>query len=103
MKCSTLSWTLMRLIFWHRHVRDTMVILDYGNSLHPWCLLYDMLVLWKAQNGMHSQMAQCTQGEERKRHRLVAEEEREVTTSYFSAYRHPLEIVTSLEYLGRVI
>ena len=33
----------------------------------------------------------------------MAEEEREVTARAFSAYGHPLEMVTSFRYLGRVI
>ena len=52
---------------------------------------------------MHRRTAQCTCGAERKRRRLAAEEEREVTTRYFSAYGRPLEMVTSFKYLGRVI
>ena len=34
---------------------------------------------------------------------MAAEDEREVTTRAFSAYGRPLEMVTSLKYLGRVI
>ena len=48
-------------------------------------------------------MAQCTWVSEQKRLQLSAEEEREVTTMYFSVYGHPLEMVTSFKYLGRVI
>ena len=33
----------------------------------------------------------------------MAEEEREVTTRYFSAYGRPLEMVNSFKYLGQVI
>ena len=39
----------------------------------------------------------------RKRWKLAAEEEREVTARSFSAYGRPLEMVTSFIYLGRVI
>ena len=38
----------MRVHFWHRHVRDTVEILEEGNLPHPQCPLYDMLVPWKA-------------------------------------------------------
>ena len=67
------------------------------------CRNCDMLVPWKALNGTHRCTAQCTRGEERKRRRLAVEEEREVITRTFSAYGRPLEMVTSLKYLGQVI
>ena len=62
-----------------------------------------MLVPWKDLNGAHRCTAQCTRGAERKRRRLAGEEEREVTVRDFSAYGHPLEMVTSFTYLGQVI
>ena len=62
-----------------------------------------MMVPWKALNGTHRRTSQCTWGEERKRWKLLAEEEREVTVRAFSAYGRPLEMVTSFKYLGRVI
>ena len=80
-----------------------MVIPEEGNIPHPRFPLCDMLVPWKALNGTHKRTAQCTRGEEWKRHRLAAAEEREVTTRDFSAYGRPLEMVTSFKYLGRVI
>ena len=52
---------------------------------------------------MHRCTEQCTQGAERKRRRLLAEEEREVNTRAFSAYGRPLVMVTSFKYLGLVI
>ena len=33
----------------------------------------------------------------------MSEEEREVTTRYFSAYGRPMDMVNSFKYLGRVI
>ena len=48
-------------------------------------------------------MAQFTWVAEQKRRKLAAEEEREITTRDFSAYGHPLEMVTSFKYLGRLI
>ena len=53
-----------------------------------------MLVPWKAPNGTHRYMLECTRGEEHKRRRLAAEEEREVTVRAFSAYGCPMEILT---------
>ena len=55
----------MRVNFWYRHVRDTVVILEEGNLPHPWCPLCDMLVLWKALNGTHRRTEKCTWGAER--------------------------------------
>ena len=88
---------------WHQHIRDTMVILEEGNLPHPRFPLCDMLVPWKALIGTHRRTEQCTWGEERRRWRLAAEEEREVTARDFSAYGLPLEMVTSFKYLRRVI
>ena len=36
--------TAMWLHFWHRHVRDTVVILEEENLSHPRCPLCDMMV-----------------------------------------------------------
>ena len=93
----------MRVKFWHRNVRDTVVILEEGNLPRPRCPLCDMLVLWKALYWTRRHKAQCSQGAERKRRRLASEEEREVATRAFSAYGRPLDIVTSFRYLGQVI
>ena len=98
-----LTRTAMRVHFWYRHVRDTVVILEQGNLTYPRCPLCDMLVPWKAQNGTHMRTEQCTWGAVRRRRQLAAEEEREVTARNFSAYGRPLEMVTSFKYLGRVI
>ena len=87
----------MRVNFWNRHVRDTVVILEESNLPHPRCPLCDMLVPWKDLNGMHRRTAQCNRGSEQKRRRLAAEEEREVTARAFSAYGRPLEMVTSFK------
>ena len=87
----------MRVNFWHRHVRDTMVILEERNLPHPRLPLCDMLVPWKALNGTQRYTTQCNQGVEQKRRQLVAEEEREVTARDFSAYGRPLEMVNSFK------
>ena len=65
--------------------------------------MFDILVLWKALNGTHRRMAQCTRGAEQRRRRLAAEEEREVTVRAFRAYGRPLEMANSFKYLWRVI
>ena len=93
----------MKVYFWHRHVWDTVVILEEGNLPHPRFPLCDMLVPWEALNGTHRRISQCNRGAEWKRLKLAAEEEREVTTRAFSAYGGPLEMVTSFRYMGQVI
>ena len=95
--------TAMRVHFCHRHVRDTVVILEEVNLPHPWCPLCDMLVMCKTLNLTHRCTAQCTRGAEQRRRQLAAEEEMEVTARDFSAYGNPLEMLTSFKYLGRVI
>ena len=80
----------MRVHFWHRHVRDNVVILDEGNLPHRRCPLCDMLVPWKSLNGTHRRISQCNRGAERKRRRLSAEEEGEVAAGDFSSYGYPL-------------
>ena len=43
----------MRAHFWHRNIRDTVVILEEGNLSHPRCPICDMLVTWRDLNGTH--------------------------------------------------
>ena len=55
----------MRVHFVHRHVHDTVVILEEGNlplPLCPWCYLQ---VSRKALNGRHLETSQCRTGMER--------------------------------------
>ena len=52
----------MRVHFWHRNVRDTVVILEEGNLPHPRCPMCDMLVLWRSLNGIHRRTVQCKNG-----------------------------------------
>ena len=93
----------IRVQLWNRHVRDTVVILEEVKLPHPRFPLCCVLVPLKALNGTHRCTAHYTQGAERKRRQLAAEEEREVTARAFRAYGHPLEMVTSFKYLGRMI
>ena len=62
-----------------------------------------MLVLWSLQKRMHRRTAQCRNGAEKKRRRLATGGDRSVTSRAFSAYGHPLEMVTSFRYLKQVI
>ena len=66
--------TAMKVHFWHRHVRDTVEILEGGNLSHPRCPLCDILVPWKALNETHRHTSQCNWGAETKRQCLAVEE-----------------------------
>ena len=93
----------MRVHFLHRHVLDTVIILEEGNLLHPWLPRCDMLVPPSALNGRHPATAQCSRGAERKMWRLAEPELRESTERAFETYGEPLENVTAFKYLGRVL
>ena len=54
--------TSMRVHFWNRYVRDTIVILEEGNLSYPLCPLCDILVPWWSMNGLHNGTAQCKKG-----------------------------------------
>ena len=53
--------------------------------------------------GRHLATAQCARGSERKRNRLVEEELQEILERAFQAYGAPLDNVTALKYMGRVM
>ena len=95
--------TAMRVHFWRRHVRDTVIILEEGNLPLPRCENCGMLVPWWALNGRHKDIAMCRSGAERKRRRLAEAEIRESTERDFEAYREQLESVPRFTYLGRVM
>ena len=54
--------TAMRVHFVHRHVLDTVVILEEGNFPHPPCARCNMLVPRRALNRRHLGTAQCKKG-----------------------------------------
>ena len=93
----------MQVHFVHRHVQDTMVMLDEGKFPHPWCARCDMQVPRNALNRRHLGPAQCSKGVERKRRRLAETETREDLEREFSAYGKPMEVVTEFRYLGRLL
>ena len=95
--------TAMRVHFFHRHVQDTVIILEEGNLPNPRCPHCNMLVPWRALNRSHLATTQCTKGEERKRRQLAEEELRESSWRTFQAYGELLETVTSFKYLGWVL
>ena len=94
---------MMRVHFWRRHVRDTVIILEEGNLPLPRCENCDMLVPWWALNGRHKDTAMCWSGAERKRRRLAEAEIRESTERALEAYGEQLESVPRFTYLGRVM
>ena len=55
----------MRVHFVHRHVLDTVVMLEEGNFPHPRCARCDMQVPRRALNGRHPGTTQCLKGAER--------------------------------------
>ena len=75
------------------------MILEEVNLPQPRYPLCDMMVPWWDINWMHWRTRQCKKGEDQKRRRLEAEEERAVTSRAFSAYGHPLGMMTSLKYI----
>ena len=97
----------MNLLHWQ--VRDTVIILEEGNLTHPRFPHYDILVQWDSLNVLHTTTAQCAKGgkgakqAEWKWRRLTAEKVWERITRAFRAYGWPLNLVTSLKYLGRIL
>ena len=75
----------MRVHIVHRHVLNTVVILEEGNFPHPRCARCDMQVPRRALNGRHPGTAQCAKGAERKRRRLEETETRENSELAFEA------------------
>ena len=62
----------MRVHFMHRHVQETVVMLEEGNLPLPRC---DLQVPRKALNGRHLGTLQCKKGEEERKRRRLAETE----------------------------
>ena len=78
----------------HRHVHDTVVILEEGNLPLPRCPRCDLQVSRKALNGHHLETNQCRTGSERKLRRLAAAEGEAATERAFHAYRNKMQSVT---------
>ena len=76
----------MRVHFVHRHVYDTMVILEEVNLPLPRCPRCDLQVSRKALNGRHLGTSQCRTGTEQKRRRLAEAEMRVTSERAFHAY-----------------
>ena len=95
--------TAMRVHFVHRHVLDTMVMLEEGNSLHPRCARCNMQVPRRELSGRHLGTAQCLKGAERKRRRLSEKERRKNLDQAFEAYGVPIKSVLEFKYMGRIL
>ena len=76
----------MRVQFVHRHVHNTVVILEEGNLPLPWCPRCDLQVSRKALNGRHLGTRQCRAGKESKRRRLAKAEMRVTSDREFHTY-----------------
>ena len=74
----------------HRHVQDTVVMLEERNPPLPGCPRCDLQVPRKALNGRHLGTLQCKKGAERKRRRLAEMETREKSERAFHAYGKPM-------------
>ena len=95
--------TKMRVHFVHRHIQDTVVMLEEVNLPHPRCLRCDMQVPRKALNGRHLGTTQCAKGAERKRRQLAETETRENLERAFHTYGKPMEAVSEFRYLGQLL
>ena len=93
----------MRVHFVHRHVQDTVVMLEEGNLPHPRCPRCDMQVPRKARNGRHLGTAQCAKGAKWNRRRLAETETREKLERAFHAYGQSMETVSEFRCLGRLL
>ena len=93
----------MRVHFVHRHVHNTVVILDEGNLPLPRCPRCDLQVPRRALNWRHLGTNQCRMGTERKIRRLAAAEGEAATERAFEAYGRRLNPVKEFRYLGRVL
>ena len=93
----------MRVLFLHRHVLNTVVILEEGKLPNPWCAPCDMLFPQRNLNGRHPSTDQCDRGAERKRRRLAEAETRESVERAFEAHRETIPNVLAFRYLGRVL
>ena len=93
----------MQVHFVHRHVHNTLVIMEEVNLFLPRCPRCDLQVSRKAINGLHLGTSQCRTGTEPKRRRLVEVEMRVTSEREFHAYGEQMRAVTEFKYLGRVL
>ena len=80
--------------FVHRHVHNTVVILDESNLPLPRCPRCDLQFSRKALNGCHLETSQCRTGTERKRRRLAEADMRVASERAFHSYGEQMRLVT---------
>ena len=96
--------TNLQINFAHRHVRETIIILEEGSRPRPCFPECNIFVPWKVLNGWHPYMAMCARGWEMKRKHLAAEDaQAEVEVVVFQAYKCHLSTVWSFKYMVRVL
>ena len=93
----------MRVHFVHRHVHDTVVILEEGNLPLPQCPRCNLQVSREALNGRHLETNQCKTGAERKLRRLAAAEVETTLEKAFHAYGTKTRVVMEFPYLGSIM
>ena len=93
----------LRRHFLHRHVADTLVILQEGSHPLPRCELCDMFVPASALSSGHQRTAYCRRGADAKRRRHVLQDLRRADEIVFTACGVPLDRVSVFKYLGRVL
>ena len=82
----TISRENIRVHFVHRHVRDTIVILEEGNCPHPLCPDCDMFALRSALNWWHYDTTLCAQGAKINSRRFVVQEAWDGAALAFKSY-----------------
>ena len=93
----------MGVHFVHRHVQDTVVMLDEGNLPHPWCPRCYLQVPRKALIGSRLGTAQCKKGAEQKQRWLADTDTRENLEQAFHAYRKTMQLVSEFRYFRRLL
>ena len=93
----------MRVHFVHRHVQNTVVILEEGNLPLPWCPRCNFQVPRKALNRRHLGTSQFRTGTEWKRRRLAEAELETTSEKAFHAYGVQMRAVIEFKYLERVL
>lgn len=93
----------LRRHFMHRHVTDTIVILQEGTTPLPRCELCDMFVGPYAIGRSHQNTAHCRRGAAAKRRRHALEDVRASDEVIFSVSGSPLDRVGVFKYLGRML
>ena len=93
----------MRVHFMHRHVKDTVIIMEEFNLYHPQCPRCDTLVPWKDLSSRNVTYSQCAKGVEQEISRMTAKEMRESAASVFQFYGRSIEIVTYFKDLGLIM